>query len=301
MKFLIDKPVTIVLVWTIFISLALFWNLDQLLGQVYRHLIKNISDKLYSMLVFFPPAVLLFTIPLSGYLADSRFGNFKVFRAGCVLLFLGSVLVCVCVLVVTNLNTHASLTTAIVIGPLSILLSIAGGSICVVTVFQLGLDQMPDASSAGITVYIILFFMALPIGLWVSSSLYPIKNCTVDYGLSIQVMSLLPALCMCILLSSLLSHWAKLLIIQPKSPKSLRNIYRVLKFAAKHKAPLNRSALTYWEEDIPSRLDLGKSRYGGPFTTEQVEDVKTLFRMLLVFLPVWIVILSTNIFGTLDH
>ncbi len=72
----------------------------------------------------------------------------------------------------------------------------------------------------------------------------------------------------------------KWLIIEPKSPQCLKTIYQVLKFAAKHKAPLNRSALTYWEEDIPSRMDLGKSRYGGPFTTEQVEDVKTLLRVL---------------------
>ena len=81
----------------------------------------------------------------------------------------------------------------------------------------------------------------------------------------------------------------KWLIIEPKSPQSLKTIYQVLKFAAKHKSPLNRSALTYWEEDIPSRLDLGKSRYGGPFTTEQVEDVKTFFKIVLVHLP-WFII-----------
>ena len=67
----------------------------------------------------------------------------------------------------------------------------------------------------------------------------------------------------------------------PKVANSLKTIYQVLKFAAKHKAPLGRSALTYWEEDIPLRIDLGKSRYGGPFTTEQVEDVKTLFHLTL--------------------
>ena len=89
------------------------------------------------------------------------------------------------------------------------------------------------------------------------------------------------------------------MIEKPKSPQSLKIIYRVLKFAAKHKAPLNCSAFTYWEEDIPSRLDLGKSRYGGPFTTEQVEDVKTFFRMLLVLLPVWIVAFSASTFGTI--
>ncbi len=78
----------------------------------------------------------------------------------------------------------------------------------------------------------------------------------------------------------------KWLIIEPKSPQSLKTIYRVLKFAAKHKAPLNRSALTYWEEDIPSRMDLGKARYGGPFTTEQVEDVKTILRLLPLCLTI---------------
>ncbi len=40
---------------------------------------------------------------------------------------------------------------------------------------------------------------------------------------------------------------------------------------------------TYWEDSFPSRIDLGKMKYGGPFTTEQVEDVKTLFQVLFIF------------------
>ena len=51
-------------------------------------------------------------------------------------------------------------------------------------------------------------------------------------------------------------------------------------YARKHKYPENRSALTYWEEEAPSRLDLGKDKYGGPFTEEEVEDVKTVFRLI---------------------
>ena len=95
----------------------------------------------------------------------------------------------------------------------------------------------------------------------------------------------------------------KWLIIEPKSPQSLKNIYRVLKFAAKHKAPLNRSALTYWEEHIPSRLDLGKSRYGGPFTTEQVEDVKTFFNILAMSVGIFLTMFALggheyNIYST---
>ncbi|KAL5505154.1 hypothetical protein EMCRGX_G006541 [Ephydatia muelleri] len=39
-------------------------------------------------------------------------------------------------------------------------------------------------------------------------------------------------------------------------------------------------SLTAWEDGPPSRLDMGKDKYGGPFTNEQVEDVKTFFRLL---------------------
>ena len=36
----------------------------------------------------------------------------------------------------------------------------------------------------------------------------------------------------------------------------------------------------YPDRHIRSRIDLGKEKYGGPFTYEQVEDVKTMFRLL---------------------
>ncbi len=39
-------------------------------------------------------------------------------------------------------------------------------------------------------------------------------------------------------------------------------------------------------------MDLGKSRYGGPFTTEQVEDVKTFFKILVIFFPVFLMLCS---------
>jgi hypothetical protein len=52
-------------------------------------------------------------------------------------------------------------------------------------------------------------------------------------------------------------------------------IYKVIKFAIVTKHPQCRSAFTYCEDELPSRIDFGKNKYGGPFTTEQVEDIKT--------------------------
>ena len=47
-------------------------------------------------------------------------------------------------------------------------------------------------------------------------------------------------------------------------------------------------------------MDLGKSRYGGPFTTEQVEDVKTVLRLFVISLPLWVLSLSVS-YGPINY
>ena len=64
----------------------------------------------------------------------------------------------------------------------------------------------------------------------------------------------------------------------------IKLIGKVLNYARKNKYPRNRSALTYWEKDYPSRLDLGKEKYGGPFSEEQVEDFKTVLQLIPLLL-----------------
>ena len=76
----------------------------------------------------------------------------------------------------------------------------------------------------------------------------------------------------------------KYFYIQTVGLNPFKNIYKVLKYSWKHKVPEHRSAFTYWEEDIPRCIDLGKSKYGGPFTNEEVEDTKTFLRILPLLL-----------------
>ena len=76
-------------------------------------------------------------------------------------------------------------------------------------------------------------------------------------------------------------------------------VYEVTKFACQHKHPICRSAFTYCEDELPSRLDLGKSKYGGPFTTEEVEDVKVFYEILKVMFangPVFILAYVADIY-----
>ena len=75
------------------------------------------------------------------------------------------------------------------------------------------------------------------------------------------------------------NHW---LIKEPVKHNPLKLVYRVIRYALRNRYPRLRSAFTYCEDELPSHIDFGKSKYGGPFSTEQVEDVKTFLRLILL-------------------
>ena len=75
----------------------------------------------------------------------------------------------------------------------------------------------------------------------------------------------------------------KELVKEPMSPNPLKLIYGVVRYARKHKYPVARSSLSYWDKK-KWRIDLSKSMYGGPFTSDEVEDVKSFIRMACVIL-----------------
>ena len=81
------------------------------------------------------------------------------------------------------------------------------------------------------------------------------------------------------------------MVKEPVTQNPFSQIYKVINYAIKNKHPQRRSAFTYCEDELPSRIDFGKSKYGGPFTTEQVEDVKTFLRLLIV------VVIASVLFG----
>ncbi len=214
-----------------------------------------------------------------------------MFKFGALLFFVSTVLNCIC-LIIKDEGVHPTVTR--ITSTTAVLGAYLGVSACIVTALQLGLDQMPDASSDNIISFIKWLVVSALFGVWIGEIIVnsAVYCALIDPDNKVIFLSLYPVLAMSILCSSIFILAPKWVIIEPNSPQSLKIIYQVLKFAAKHKAPLNRSALTYWEEYIPSRMDLGKSRYGGPFTTEQVEDVKTFFKIVVIQIPLFFVSLS---------
>ena len=289
-RWLYSRGSFLVLVWNILIIAAVY-------SQTFysETLYSGLTTQLNNVVISVPLIALLVCTLLCGWLADARFGKYRVFKTGSIVLFSVEVMLCLCSLVFSNKLVPP--VVIVVITRIVLGLGLIGTASCIVTSLQLGLDQMPNASAANITSFISWFVCCFFTGLWVGDASYHLLSNFFDpmsssYNSFIQIFSLFPVLCMAIVLCTDFFLSPKLLIMEPKSPQSLKLVFRVLKFAAKHKAPVNRSALTYWEEDIPSRIDLGKSKYGGPFTTEQVEDVKTFFKLLVVSFPFVCIVLS---------
>ena len=157
----------------------------------------------------------------------------------------------------------------------------------------LGIDQINGGLNSNISAFIQWLLWAYFSGIAIPSTIQSVlTNCTHFRTSDVNmVMSLLPVVLLSVGLI-LDFHFRHKLVQEPVTVNPVRLIVKVLKYAAKHKYPVQRSAFTYCENERPTRLDNGKSKYGGPFTTEQVEDVKTFWRILPV-------ILVFSIFGVL--
>ena len=284
-----SKGAFLVLLWILLLNIA--FNLIIKTVKLHRHSLVLLA--LYTL----GPIILAFVCaPLSGWLADAKLGNYKMFRVGVVLLFISAVLNCLILILKALVWESNYVLEGIRLSAIGSLF-VVGCCTCIVTALPLGLNQMPDASSSSVTSFIAWLVFTIFIGSLVREFIHSLSSLNLISERDLfLICALFSTLCLSVVLISTFVFSPKWLIIEPKSPQSLKTIYQVIKFAAKHKAPLNRSAFTYWEEDIPSRIDLGKSKYGGPFTTEQVEDVKTVLRLLVINSPLFFVLILSGFY-----
>ena len=136
------------------------------------------SDLLeYSQWVTLTPILLssLLSAPLSGWLADAKFGNYKVFRTGAVLLFIATVMNCLLLILEEVLWENNQILKWIYLC-LGSTLFVVGICACLATALPLGLDQMPDASSSSITSYIAWFVCSIFIGFFLGEILISLED-----------------------------------------------------------------------------------------------------------------------------
>ena len=224
-----------------------------------------------------------FALLFAGWLADVYFSRYRVLLFGIVTMWTSALLLTI-ILVVERFLPFTNYVQIAFLASLGI-----GYGCFQANVIQFGIDQLTDASTDEVISFINWYAWS-----YVSSGTFInfLSECA-----GTREKFIIPLL-LCVNLSFVasLTYWYNgALIKEPVTQNPFKLIFRVLKYAVKHKHPERRSAFTYCEDELPSRLDFGKSKYGGPFTTEQVEDVKIFFGILGMGLSI------SAVFGMTDE
>ena len=257
-----DKGALLILVWSFLISGAYNFYKDQNQGLVFD--IQLIVCGL--------------TLPIAGWLADIYFGRYRTIHWSIWSMW-GSIILATASQVVAQLVPGSyNHIHQYVNGALMMTGAIGFGGFQA-NVIQFGIDQLCDASSNEITSFISWYVWCAYSSQIAVEIVLKGLECAQSGGSQLIGSLIMCMQCSIALVSvSLFNHW---LIKEPATKNPIRMVYGVIKYAIKNKQPRLRSAFTYYEDELPSRIDFGKSKYGGPFTIEQVEDVKTFLRLLV--------------------
>ena len=238
---------------------------------LYTHVVE---PKVFTYTAFYVLFSVQLLYPILGWLADAKIGRYKAIVCSMVLMSVG----CVCLAVAWTVSnwygpSQDNLIVDIVLLSCMLCAKVSVSSFRAVSLPFI-IDQMIGASGDQLATAIDWYVW----GTYFIPAVTPWAQFSVETSHLLVSLTILTNIALAVSGMFLCHHH---LDRQPYITNPIRDIASVLNYARKNKCPRNRSALTYWENKTPSRLDLGMEKYGGPFTEEQVEDVKTVLRLLL--------------------
>ena len=258
-------------------------------------------DVYTNLVVYTILAVIIISYSLWGFLADFCCGRFKVVMTSLCLFTVAAALACPIALSLIGKDLGRSFKfgdffksdNILIFIPLVIgsTLFVVGFSGYMANFIQLGLDQLHEAQSeylglfAHYTIFVSRIGALISTVLMINTSQFYKNTHNVKLKnfvcFDTAVLTIATGVLVLLIITCCKRRWFYVELPQ-KNP--YKTVYKVLQFARRHKYPLQRSAFTYCDDYLPSRIDFAKERYGGPFSTEEVENVKTLFRIIVILI-----------------
>ena len=250
---------------------------------------ENISE--ITVMVYAFLAVVMIIYLVSGFIADFCCGRYKIVMISISILTVATLLVCPTALLIRGEDVGIKFKYDNLIkgkGIIVLILLISAFVSYIIGLIgykanyiQLGLDQLHEAQSEYLGLFAHYTTWAFHIGSLLPIVVFDKKNFGKHFLLNILPFILATVLLLLLIITCWKRHWFHAELPQNNPYKT---VYKVLNFARKHRYALQRSAYTYSDDYIPTRIDFAKERYGGPFSTEEVENVKTLARIILLLL-----------------
>ena len=318
-----SKAALLVLCWNVLVIVLVGYILEYgsiLATATDYFLLHNNELETYAPAFFGSLALLFLFYPLAGCLADIRCGRYKTISNSLwfiiwsgVFTFVGTIIIACYFNKIISLQTiSVTVLLAISFGLsffIGIILLILSSISFSANIIQFGMDQLHDSPSEDSVLFIHWLVFTSHLGAAINKfavisivyGLYWYFNITHKKYIPEFIVGLhaTPIIALVFLGISawIAKHKRQWFMIDSGSRNPYKLVYKVIKFAAQHKTPIRRSAFTYCEDELPSRMDLGKEKYGGPFTTEQVEDVKAflgILQVLLTFGPMFTVDIAAS-------
>ena len=275
----------------------------------------DIVDTGTKLLIVLIQGLVFISYPLIGLLADIKLTRYKMICLSCWILLVSYAIASILSFIMsTYLHENIPLDVGTV---LVLVLAIVGKGMFESTVIQFGTEQMIEASSDQLSAFIHWYYWSLYIGnvcidIIAAGILGYLSHCHVTTKYRHETLVVrkwvflllgIPQCCLCCitLLLLYLKKFKNYFNIEPVGVNPVKQIIDVLKYAYHHKYPVRRSALSYYQNTYPSRIDFGKIQYGGPFTNEQVEDTKTVLRLLVLLASLFGFHLSSDGFSTANY
>ena len=241
---------------------------------------KDSDWQLRAVFILLPFSVVLFLFaPVYGLIGE-YWMRAKVLLFAAMALMLGSAVVVV-IGIIELLAVSYTFTSYMYVAAMYIFNF--GFALYFVNLIQFACDQFQFASSSDeLRNFVYWYFWIYSLWTFITFLLLSIGNMYINFSISVCIFVINIVV---LLLVWFMKHH---LIIEPAQYNNpIKLIWKVMKYFCKYrKHPVRRSAFTYGELP-PSGLDIAKERYGGPFTTEQVEDVKIFWNILILLVSMF--------------
>ncbi len=243
------------------------------------------------MVVLYGTSQLLF--PIAGHVADACIGRHAVLRFSLWCSWIAFALI-VMMVSLDSYDNHINSINRYMVLPLASLMLSVSYMCFMANIIPFGLDQLQGAPHVHYSSFLYWWYWTVKLG--GIAVIIPL-NCFNLIEISILVKAGVGLLCItgALLLDAM---FKTCLVLEPccsNQENPLRQITKVISYITNMPAYQYVPSSVRHEIDFTnySRLDLAKKRYGGKYETEQVEDVRTFFSILLILISVGTIILSS--------
>lgn len=279
-------------------SFAFYGALDSILRALLNR--SSESETGITLLVQFTAGRLLY--PIAGFLADTYIGRYRMIHIGIWFFWVAFALLALSLSIASDIIQDETELTTLILPIIAYILIGAGSSAIEVTIIPFGVDQLSQgASSEEQSSYFYWYYFGRQLGVLAGiTAFYGLSLINIESGYqsnllatgSIQSLAALAGMT----LALILLWWFNTCLFKDKQRENpLKLVINILYYAAtvKERGPIKRRAFRYGEERKP-RIERAKFRYDGLYTSEEVEDVKTFCKILLIVFSLGLCFMTYN-------